>query len=314
MAHVIATANMKGGVGKTTLSVNLAAALAKDYGKRVLVFDLDTQISATLGLMPPNVFAKHRKEKRTLKQLLEQSFQINDSTPINIKDAIHYSVGQVKNFDLLPGDIELYDEFVVAEMLHEEAFAFDKLDFQFVWNRFERNLIANILKPIISDYDFIILDCAPGYNLMTRSGLFASDYYLLPMKPEPLSVIGVQLLKRRIDELKRLHQPEGGLAVEMLGIVFTMSGNFITGTGMYHRKVMQRIAQDFDTEKIFKTQIPLDIAVAKAFDSFMPVVLSNPQSTGAKSFVQLTQDFLQKINDREQKNQQVATRNLAAIG
>jgi cellulose biosynthesis protein BcsQ len=134
------------------------------------------------------------------------------------------------------------------------------------------------------------------------------------MKPEPLSVIGVQLLKRRIDELKRLHQPEGGLAVEMLGIVFTMSGNFITGTGMYHRKVMQRIAQDFDTEKIFKTQIPLDIAVAKAFDSFMPVVLSNPQSTGAKSFVQLTQDFLQKINDREQKNQQVATRNLAAIG
>ncbi|MBW4622845.1 MAG: ParA family protein [Cyanosarcina radialis HA8281-LM2] len=314
MAYVIATANMKGGVGKTTLSVNLAAALAKDYGKRVLVFDLDTQISATLGLMSPNVFAKHRKEKRTLKQLLEQTFQINNSNSINIKDAIHYSICQVKNFDLLPGDIELYDEFVVAEMLHEEAFAFDKLDFQFVWNRFERNLITGILKPVIDDYDFIILDCAPGYNLMTRSGLFASDYYLLPMKPEPLSVIGVQLLKRRIDELKRIHESEGGLAVEMLGIVFTMSGNFITGTGMYHRKVMQRIAQDFDIEKIFKTQIPLDIAVAKAFDSFMPVVLSNPQSTGAKSFVQLTQDFLQKLNDREQKNQQLATQNLAAIG
>jgi cellulose biosynthesis protein BcsQ len=313
MAYVIATANMKGGVGKTTLSVNLAAALAKDYGKRVLVFDLDTQISATLGLMPPNVFAKHRKEKRTLKQLIEQALKVNNSTEVSIKDAIHYSIGQVKNFDLLPGDIELYDEFVVAEMLHEEAFAFDKLDFQFVWNQFERNLISSILQPIISDYDFIILDCAPGYNLMTRSGLLASNYYVLPMKPEPLSVIGVQLLKRRIEELKKIHESDGGMAVEMLGIVFTMSGNFISGTGMYHRKVMQRIAQDFSAEKIFKTQIPLDIAVAKAFDSFIPVVLSNPQSGGAKSFLQLTQDFLQKLNACEQKNQQQAKQNLAPI-
>ena len=72
MGYIIATANMKGGVGKTTLSVNLATALAKEHGKRVLVVDLDTQISATLSLMPPAEFAKFRKRKQTLRYLVEQ--------------------------------------------------------------------------------------------------------------------------------------------------------------------------------------------------------------------------------------------------
>ena len=293
MGYVIATANMKGGVGKTTLSVNLATCLAKEHGKRVLVFDLDTQISATLSLMSPAVFAKHRKEKRTLKNLVNQAIQPDTQATININEAIHTSVGRVKNLALLPGDIELYDEFVVSEMLHEQAFEVDKLDFEVVWNRFERRLIKQILQPILPEYDFIILDCAPGYNLLTRSALAASDYYILPAKAEPLSIVGIQLLERRIAKLKESHQNEASLNIQLLGIVFTMAGNLITGR--YYKQVSKRINEDFDAAKIFNTQIPNDVNVARAVDSFMPVVLCNPHSAGAKSFSQLTQEFLQKL-------------------
>jgi cellulose biosynthesis protein BcsQ len=293
MGYVIATANMKGGVGKTTVTVNLATCLAKDYGKKVLVFDLDTQISATLSLMPTNVFGQHRKARKTLKQLINQVINLETKKQIDIKEAIEYSVCNIKNLDLLPGDIELYDEFIVAEMLHEEAYAVDKLDFGYVWNRFERRLIAQIIEPVKSEYDFIILDCAPGFNLMTRSGLTASDFYILPTKAETLSVIGIQLLERRIAELKKTHESEQVLPIQMLGIVFNMTGNILTGR--YHRQVMQRINQEFPSEKIFQTQIPADINVAKAVDSFMPIVLTNPQSSSAKLFSQLTQEVLQKI-------------------
>ncbi len=294
MAYVIATANMKGGVGKTTVTVNLATSLAKDYGKRVLIFDLDTQISATLSLMAPTEFANYRKRKRTLKHLVSGAIQPNPHSKITIADAIYSSVCKVENLDLLPGDIELYDEFVVAEMLHEKAFEVDRLEFQVVWNRFERTLLRQMLQPIIHNYDFIILDCAPGYNLLTRSALAASDFYILPAKPEPLSVVGVQLLERRINELKKSHEAEAQLNIQLIGIVFTMAGNLFTGR--YQRQVIQRIYQDFEAEKVFKNQIPMDVNVAKAVDSFMPVVLSNPHSAGAKSFTQLTQEFLQKLN------------------
>ncbi len=294
MGYIIATANMKGGVGKTTLSVNLATSLAKDHGKQVLVFDLDTQISATLSLMSPVAFSKHRKEKRTLKELINQVIQPDNSAKITINDAIHFGVCKTKQLDLLPGDIELYDEFVVSEMLHEKAFEVDKLDFEIVWNRFERTLVKQILEPIKEKYDFIILDCAPGYNLMTRSALAASDFYILPAKSEPLSIVGIQLLERRIAQLKASHASECDLNIQLLGIIFTMSGNILTGR--YYKQVMQRINQDFEAAKIFKTQIPNDVNVAKAIDTFMPVVLSNPQSAGAKSFTQLTQEFLQKLD------------------
>jgi chromosome partitioning protein len=194
----------------------------------------------------------------------------------------------------LPGDIDLYDEFIVSEMLHKQAIDSEQYDFERVWNRFEGTLLRHILYPILQDYDFIILDCAPGYNLLTRSALVAGDFYLLPTKSESLSVIGIQLLERRIAKLKESHEENGLVDIQMLGIVFNnMSTNLLTGR--YYRKVMQRVNDDFGMAKIFKTQIPTDVNVSKAVDSFMPVVLTNPQSAGAKAFTQLTQEFLQKL-------------------
>lgn len=293
MGYVIATVNMKGGVGKTTLSVNLATCLAKHHGKRVLVVDLDTQISATLSLMSPQDFGKSRKEKRTLRQLVYKAVKPDSPTNLSIQDIIQPYVCTVKGLDLLPGDIDLYDEFLVSEMLHERALRDGNSNFIQVWNDFEKQLVRGILQPVIKDYDFIILDCAPGYNLLTRSGIVASNFYLLPARPEPLSVVGIQLLERRINKLKESHDLDSLLNLRLMGIVFIMSGNILTGR--YYQQVMQRVTEDFTPAQIFKTRIPMDVNVSKAVDSFTPVSLNNPNSSGSKAFLKLTQEFLQKL-------------------
>jgi cellulose biosynthesis protein BcsQ len=293
MGYVIATVNMKGGVGKTTLSVNLATCLAKHHGKRVLVVDLDTQISATLSLMSPQDFGKSRKEKRTLRQLVYKAVKPDLPTNLSIQDIIQPYVCTVKGLDLLPGDIDLYDEFLVSEMLHERALRDGNSNFIQVWNEFEKQLVRGILQPVIKDYDFIILDCAPGYNLLTRSGIVASNFYLLPARPEPLSVVGIQLLERRINKLKESHNLDGLLNLRLMGIVFIMSGNILSGR--YYQQVMQRVTEDFTPAQIFKTRIPMDVNVSKAVDSFTPVSLNNPNSSGSKAFFKLTQEFLQKL-------------------
>ncbi len=294
MGYIIATANMKGGVGKTTLTVNIATCLAQNHGKRVLVLDLDSQISATLSLMSPLEFAKLRKHRKTFRYLIDQIINPEPEAKLTIHDIVQTQVCNLPGLDLLPGDIDLYDEFVVSEMLHQQATALGEQDFESVWNRFERVLINNILKPVRQEYDFILLDCAPGYNLLTRSALAASDFYILPAKPEPLSVVGIQLLERRIGQLKDSHEQEAKIDIKMLGIVFTMASSNLLNA-RYYRQVMHRVVEDFGVEQICKAQIPVDMNVAKAVDSFQPVVLNAPQSSGSKAFNQLTQELLQKL-------------------
>jgi chromosome partitioning protein len=294
MGYVIATANMKGGVGKTTLSVNLATCLAKNHNQRVLVLDLDTQISATLSLMSPVDFAKLRKQRKTLRYLIDEVINPEQKQKLTIDEIIQSQICGLSGLDLIPGDIDLYDEFVVSELLHKQAVDLGEQDFETIWNRFERVLLNKILEPVREKYDFIILDCAPGYNLLTRSALACSHFYVLPAKPEPLSVVGIQLLERRIAQLKDSHEQEAQINIQMLGIVFTMSNANLL-TGRYYKQVMQRVYQDFGESKIFKNQIPVDVNVAKAVDSFKPVVLNSPQTGGSKAFIDLTQELLQKL-------------------
>ncbi len=295
MAHIIATTNMKGGVGKTTLCVNLATSLVQNHGKRVLVVDLDTQISATLSLMSPQDFVKCRKDRRTLRHLITQMVDPKVEKIRTTLEVINPYVCGLKGLDLLPGDLDLYDDYMVSSVLHQRANEDeDHKDFQTAWSNFERTLVSGILKPIAQNYDFIILDCAPGYNLLTRSSFVASDFYILPAKPEPLSIAGIQLLQRRIERLRQGYEDIQPLNIQLLGIVFTMSGNLFSSR--YYNQVMQRVQQEFSEQQMFKTQIPNDIQVSRAVDSFKPVVLANPGSSGSKAFVKLTDEFLQKLD------------------
>ncbi|MGI0480853.1 ParA family protein [Geminocystis sp. CENA526] len=297
MGYVISTVNMKGGVGKTTLTVNLATSLAKNFKKRVLVLDLDAQISATLSLLPPHEFGKLRKKRKTLSYLIDGVIQPNPYAKLTIHDIISPFVGGLPLLELLPGDIELYDEYLVSEMLHQKAVNENKIEnFESVWNTFERMLIHNILQPVVNDYDFVIMDCAPGYNLLTRSAIAASDFYLLPARPEPLSLVGIQLLERRIKKLKDSHKDNDPLKLQLLGIVFILSEGGLFGRyDKYYDQVKRRVQQDFTIDQIFANDIPMDVNVAKAVDLFMPAVLTSPNSNGSKAFVKLTEEFLGKI-------------------
>jgi cellulose biosynthesis protein BcsQ len=301
MGYIISTVNMKGGVGKTTLTVNLATSLAKNQGKKVLVLDLDSQISATLSLLPPHEFGKLRKKRRTLSYLINGVVQPNPYSKLDIHDLVIESVCGVNQLELLPGDIELYDEYLISEMLHQQAIDEDKTEnFEGVWNNFERHLISNILSPVVDQYDFIIMDCAPGYNLLTRSAISASNFYLLPARPEPLSLVGIQLLERRIKSLKASHDQTQPLQLDLLGIVFILSESGLFGRyDKYYTQVKRRVQQDFSPEKMFTNDIPMDVNVTKAVDLFMPVVLTAPNCNGSKAFDKLTEEFLAKIESNK---------------
>ena len=289
---------MKGGVGKTTLTVNLATCLAQRHKKRVLVLDLDSQISATLSLLSPHDFARLRKKKHTLSYLLENALEPNPWSKLNIDDIIVPQICGIHGLELLPGDIELYDEYQVSEMLHQQAIAKNEQEFQKVWDDFERVLIRQILEPVIDYYDFIILDCAPGYNLLTRSGLAASDFYLLPARPEPLSLVGIQLLERRIAKLKESHKDTHPVNVQLLGIVFILSAGGLMGR--YYKQVMKRVEDDFVPEQLFSQSIPMDVNVAKAVDLFTPVSVAMPNSAGSKAFMRLSDELLAKSSVKQE--------------
>ena len=304
MGTVISTVNMKGGVGKTTLTVNLATCLAKNHGKRVLVLDLDSQISATLSLISPHEFAKVRKKRRTLNYLLDNVINPNPWSKLSVQDIISPNICGIEGLELLPGDIELYDEYEVSQMLHNKAVEQSEQEFQKVWDDFERVLIKQIVEPVVDNYDFIIMDCAPGYNLLTRSGIAASNFYLLPARPEPLSLVGIQLLERRIANLKKSHQNSQPVNTNLLGIVFILSAGGLLGR--YYKQVMKRVRDDFYPHQLFTNSIPMDVNVAKAVDLFTPVVMAMPNSSGSKAFAKLSEEFLFKIdNANQQANEQV---------
>lgn len=235
--------------------------------------------------------------KKTLSYLLESLIKPNSHNKLDINDIIVTSVCNIEGLDLLPGDIELYDEYLVSEMLHIQASIHENLQFEKVWNNLERILLKKILDPVLDQYDYIIMDCAPGYNLLTRSGIATSHFYLLPARPEPLSVVGMQLLERRIVKLKNSHQSVHPINPTLLGIVFILSGGGLLSR--YYNQVMRRVQQDFQPHQLFSTAIPMDVNVAKAVDMFVPVVLGMPSSNGSKAFLKLTEEFLVKTQQSD---------------
>src|SRR5688572_9579386 len=184
MARIIAVANQKGGVGKTTTAVNLAAALARTP-KRVLLVDLDPQGNATMG---------SGVEKRDLRA----------STTDVLLEEMHASSAIVKTpeaFDLLPGNIDLTAAEI--ELMDEEG---------------REQRLKRALDPLRGDYDFIIVDCPPALSLLTLNALTAADSILVPMQCEYYALEGLSALLDTIEALKGRLNP----ALEIEGVLRTM--------------------------------------------------------------------------------------------
>src|SRR5882762_9565889 len=175
-ARVIAVANQKGGVGKTTSTINLGATLA-EYGRRVLLVDFDPQgaLSVGLGVQP------HQLDRTIHNLLIERDVKV-DEVIIPTK---------VPGMDLLPSNIDLSAAEVqlVSEVGREQA-------------------LGRVLRPVLGDYDMILVDCQPSLGLLTINALTCADSVLIPLECEYFALRGVALLIDTIDKVRDRLNPD----------------------------------------------------------------------------------------------------------
>ena len=205
MGKVIAIANQKGGVGKTTTAINLAASLAV-LEKKVLIIDADPQANTTSGLN----FSPDSDEKRTLYEALIGEIDITDTL-------IHT---EMERLHMIPSHINL----VAAEI--------ELLNFED-----KESVLKRILAPIRNDYDYIIIDCSPSLGTVTINSLTAADSVIIPVQPEFFALEGLGKLLQTI----RLVQSESNPDLQIEGFVVTM----FDGRTRVHSQVLSELREHF---------------------------------------------------------------------
>ncbi len=204
-ARVIALCNQKGGVGKTTSTINLGAALA-EFGRRVLLVDFDPQgaLSVGLGVQP------HQLDRTTYNLLMERSVSI---------DEVLLKTG-VPGMDLLPSNIDL--SAAEVQLVNEVA---------------REQTLARTLAPVLGDYDFVLIDCQPSLGLLTVNALTAASGVIIPLECEFFSLRGVALLIDTIDKVQQRLNP----SLRLEGILATM----YDGRTLHGREVYSRVLEAF---------------------------------------------------------------------
>ncbi|MFR0555662.1 ParA family protein [Pseudoscardovia radai] len=185
-ATVIAMCNQKGGVGKTTSSINIAGALSQ-YGRRVLIVDFDPQGAATVGLG----INANKVEKTVYTALFD--------TSMDVHDVIMHT--RFENLDIIPANIDLS----AAEV-------------QLVTEVGREQCLASALRPLRDEYDCIIVDCQPSLGLLTVNALTAADGVIIPVAAEYFALRGVALLMQSIDKVKSRINPD----LKIYGVLITM--------------------------------------------------------------------------------------------
>ena len=256
--RVIAMANQKGGVGKTTTTINLSAALA-EKGRRVLIVDFDAQANATSGL------GLEKTEGQSLYGVLLGEGKAEDF----IKPTA------VKRLDLIPAEVNLAGaEIDVARL-----------------DRYLHRL-SDALAPLVAAdrYDYIFLDCPPSLGILTMNALTAADSILLPIQCEYYALEGLSVMIRLVEQVR-----EGGAnpKLQIEGIVMTM---FDQRTNLSNQ-VVQQVVEHF-SDKVYQTVIPRSVRLSEAPSYGQPVLVYDRNCTGTAAYRALAREFMKREQAR----------------
>jgi chromosome partitioning protein len=250
-ARIIAMCNQKGGVGKTTSTINLGAALA-EYGRRVLLLDFDPlgALSVGLGINP------HELDKTVYNLLLERHVPIR---------SVIRPTGSPR-LDLLPANIDLSAAEVqlVSEVAREQV-------------------LSRVLRPVLDEYDVVLIDCQPSLGLLTVNALTAAHGVVIPLECEFFALRGVALLVETIEKVRDRLNP----ALEIDGILATM----YDPRTLHSREVVGRVVEAFG-EQVFHTVIGRTVKFPDASVAAEPITTYASSHAGAYAYRLLARELI----------------------
>lgn len=265
---VIAVTNYKGGVGKTTTSLNLAAAF-RETGKRVLVVDFDPQANLTIHAGFKDVAAL----PRTLSDVLLARLRGQAITLVDIRGVIQHLPNGI---NLLPCNHQL----VRAE---QELSRLDRPE----------TVLRELLAGVRDDYDFVLIDCLPGAGLLSTNALTAADYALVPVQAEYLAMQGLAYLLQYVAHVRATFNPR----LQILGVLMTM----VDLRTLHSREVLEAIRKVFQSQiRVFYSMIKVDVKLRESSKAGQTILEYAPTSKGSEAYRSLAREILTILPDYEE--------------